>query len=36
VLLLLVARLLGRELAMRLTEDLTVAELLETGLVGIQ
>lgn len=34
VLVLLVARLLGREIALRLTEDLTIAELLETGAVG--
>jgi hypothetical protein len=36
VLLLLVARLLGREIALRLTEDLTVGELLESRLIGIQ
>ena len=36
VLLLLVARLLGREIAHRLTEDLSVAELVDAGLLGIQ
>ena len=34
VLILLVARLLGREIALRLTEDLSVAELLETSFIG--
>lgn len=34
VLILLVARLLGREIAVRLTEDLTVAELLEASGIG--
>ena len=34
VLLLLVARLLGREIALRLTEGVTVSDLLESRLIG--